>query len=393
MIRKAQLKFICIVMSILLGFFVIIFAASFVILKNVRDDGINRVLDDVVLNFDTQGEDFVQTKGLICLYKIDDSKQIVSSQKWFDTKFFTEEQADRIIHVAVEDRPYTAGSIGDVYYKTFSYKGNYLLVATDMHHEIELFKTSVLKSFLALAGIYLVITFIVWILSYSVFSPIRENLKKQKQFISDASHELKTPLAIISANADVLAQSEDNQWVSNIKEQTNRMGVLVTNMLTLERIDEKPLKPSYTEFDLSSEILSSVLPFEAVAFEKGKLLNFDIEEKITYKGDQASVKQIVSILMDNAVKYANKGGTINVTLKKEIGKNVSLTVYNTGSQIPAEDSNKIFERFYRGDSSRSRESGGSGLGLAIAKSIADANKWKITAESILNESMTIKIIF
>ena len=117
------------------------------------------------------------------------------------------------------------------------------------------------------------------------------------------------------------------------------------------------------------------------------------EEKITYKGDQASVKQIVSILMDNAVKYANKGGTINVTLKKEIGKNVSLTVYNTGSQIPAEDSNKIFERFYRGDSSRSRESGGSGLGLAIAKSIADANKWKITAESILNESMTIKIIF
>ena len=262
-----------------------------------------------------------------------------------------------------------------------------------MQHEIELFRISVLKAFLALAGIYLVITFIVWILSYYVFSPIKENLKKQKQFIADASHELKTPLTIISANVDVLAQSENNQWITNIKEQTDRMGVLVSNMLTLERIDEKPLKPYHTEFNLSSEILNSILPFEAVAFEKGKFLNFDIEEKITYKGDQASVKQIVSILMDNAVKYANKGSTINVTLKKEFGKNIALTVYNTGSQIPAEDSNKIFERFYRGDASRSRESGGSGLGLAIAKSIADANKWKITAESILNDSMTIKIIF
>lgn len=393
MIRKAQLKFICIVMSILLGFFAIIFAASFVILKNVRDDGINRVLDDVVQNFDSQGEDFIQTKGLICVYKLDKNKQIISSQKWFDTTFFTEEEAEYIIHVAVEDRPYNAGSINDVYYKTFAYKDNYILVATDMEHELILFRESVLKAFLALMGIYLVITFIVWILSFSVFSPIRENLKKQKQFISDASHELKTPLAIISANADVLAQSEDNQWVNNIKEQTDRMGVLISNMLALERIDEKPLKLSFTEFNLSAEILSSVLPFEAVAFEKGKFLNVDIDDKINYKGSQESVKQIVSILMDNAVKYANKGGVITVTLKKEIGKNVALTVYNTGSQIPAEDSNKIFERFYRGDASRSRESGGSGLGLAIAKSIADANKWKITAESIPNESMTIKIIF
>ena len=129
-----------------------------------------------------------------------------------------------------------------------------------------------------------------------------------------------------------------------------------------------------------------------MAFENGKTLNIDIEPDILYKGDLLSVKKIVSILLDNAVKHADPCGEILVTLKKENGKTV-LTVFNSGSFVPTEDSNKVFERFYRGDSSRSRESGGSGLGLSIAKSIADINKWKINAVSIPEVSMTVTVVF
>ena len=169
------------------------------------------------------------------------------------------------------------------------------------------------------------------------------------------------------------------------------MSVLVEDMLSLAKIDEGQKKLKVEKFNLSNEVLENALPFDAVAFEKGKTLNIDIQPDITYNGDRDSVKQIINILLDNAVKHADKNGEITLTLKKDGNKTI-ITFFNTGSQIPEENADKIFERFYRGDSSRSRESGGSGLGLAIAKSIADTNKWKISAVSKLNVSMTITII-
>jgi signal transduction histidine kinase len=254
------------------------------------------------------------------------------------------------------------------------------------------FGVTTLTALIILICIYGLLFFIVWALSFKVFSPIKEAFFKQKQFISNASHELKTPLTIISANADVLSQDVDNQWLQNIKDQANRMNDLVADMLSLAKIDEGKIRIKKEKFNISQIVLGSSLPFDAVAFEKGKTLTLNVEDNIEYFGDIQSVKNIVNILIDNAVKHADNGGDVNLTLKKESTK-IVLSVFNTGSQIPDDDVDKIFERFYRGDTSRSRDSGGSGLGLSIAKSIADRNKWKISAKSKLNESMVITVIF
>ena len=203
---------------------------------------------------------------------------------------------------------------------------------------------------------------------------------------------MKTPLTIISANADVIKSTDNNQWVQSIKTQTERLNDLVGDMLTLAKLDEDKPMLALVEFNLSEEIINSSLAFDALAFEKGQTINLDVEPNISYKGDIQSVKKIVNILLDNAVKHAVSRGEISLSLKKENGK-IVFTVFNTGSNIPAQDSNRVFERFFRGDASRSRESGGSGLGLSIAKSIADVNKWKISAQSRYGESMTIKVIF
>lgn len=390
MIRKAQIKFICIVMTILFCFFIIIFGISYIIMRNVNENTIERTLAEVEKVYHMpQNDDLIQNNYLIV--KILPSASSQTSYTYIcDENAFTETQINRIVAVVIK-RASTSGSVGNVYYKITDDGYQQLIFAVDMTETMSLFSSSILKIFTALCIIYACLFFIVWRLSFSVFHPIREAFYKQKQFISNASHELKTPLTIISANTDVLKQNGDNHWLSNIKSQTERMDILIADMLTLAKIDEDKVKLSSENFNLSEEIINNSLPFDAVAFEKNKTLSLDIEPNVIYKGDVASVKKITNILLDNAVKHAKVGGEIIVSLKKENGK-IIFSVFNTGSNVPPYESNKVFERFYRGDTSRSRESGGSGLGLSIAKSIADQNKWKISANSKLNESMTISVI-
>ena len=272
------------------------------------------------------------------------------------------------------------------------FDGNRLIISgSDVTEFLQIFESNVTNILVTLIIAYVLLFIFVYILSLSVFDPIKETLFKQKQFISNASHELKTPLTIISANAEVLKQNGDNQWIDNITSQTERLNLLVNDMLSLAKIDEAKEQLSILNFNLSEVVTNEALAFDALAFEKGKNLSLFIQPNLQYKGDIKSVKNIVNILLDNAVKHANTGGEIALYLKKD-GNKTSLVVFNTGSDIPNSDSQKVFERFYRSDQSRSRESGGSGLGLSIAKGIADNNKWKITATSKYQESMTITLI-
>ena len=284
------------------------------------------------------------------------------------------------------------GRTGNFYYKYFSTKsGSIVIIASDMSETIATLRSNSVTALIYITIIYAFIFVLVWQLSYKVFEPIRNNFEKQKQFISDASHELKTPISIISANADVLKQNNsDSQWVDNIKSQTVRMNNLVGDMLSLAKLDEGRFELLHENFDVSEAVTECALPFDAVAFEKNKQLIINIPPNIHHVGDKSSIKKITSILIDNAIKHSSNENIITVTLKKDNGK-IELSVYNTGSEIEPKEANKIFQRFYRGDSSRSRESGGSGLGLSIAKSIADANKWKLSAKSILNECITITL--
>jgi signal transduction histidine kinase len=213
-------------------------------------------------------------------------------------------------------------------------------------------------------------------------SSIETLLAKQQEFVSDAGHELKTPLAIINTNIDVL-QNEvgKNQWFENIKLQTQRMNRLVNDLLTLLKTADGQANVIKKRFNLSSTVLNLVLEIESRAFEKGKQYSFDIEENIFYVGNERLIKRFLGVLIDNAIGYSDKNGEIKTTLTKK-GKRVYISVYNTGMGVKTKDINRIFERFYRVDESRSRETGGTGLGLPIAKAIADTHKGKITVTGV-----------
>lgn len=380
-------------MSILLVVFLVISCAFYIFAKNITEQAVANSLNDSIKSFDTYGETVVPPNEFLAIIIKGDNGEL-AYDTWFDQKIFNQEQIDEIIKIAT-DRPFLSGSVDNVYYKIKvldEQSNKSLLVAIDISQGKRLFKLSIRNSIITITIIYFILFYIVYRVSFKVFKPIKDSLEKQKQFVSNASHELKTPLTVISANADVLKQSGENLWINNICAQTERMNVLISEMLELAKIDEGNKSQDITEFNLSEEVIENVLPFDAVAFEKGKTIDLDVFPDIIYTGDRQSVKKIVNILMDNAVKHAERGGVIRVTLKKD-GKNTILAVYNSGSEIPEHDANRVFERFYRGDETRTNESGGSGLGLSIAKSIADANKWKIFAMSRPQESMTITVVF
>ncbi len=212
-------------------------------------------------------------------------------------------------------------------------------------------------------------------LAEKIVNPLEESYKKQKQFISDAGHELKTPVSIVSANAELLERElGENQWLKNIQYENERMGVLINQLLDLARTEN--VAPQMEQVDLSHLVSGEVLPFESVAFEKGLELKTDITDDIKVTGNSTQLKQLVSILLDNAIKHTNEKGAVFCKLTKE-NSFAKLSVINKGDEIPEEHREKLFERFYRVDDARNSESNHYGLGLAIAKAIVESHKGKI----------------
>jgi len=388
MIKKAQIKFICITASILFAVFAVIYFATSYIANQINDADLQRMLSAVEQDFIVTNGEHLPPDSFVIVIKNESTGLQISN--YFGTNDISQELASsvasEILHL-----PYLSGRIDNVFYRIKTVESTKVIFAYDASENMENMSNFYLNFLFIILAIYLILNLIVFGLSYKVFKPIKNSFSQQKQFISDASHELKTPLAVISANTEILSQGDDNQWLNNIKEQTDRMSTLIADMLTLTKIDEGITKNKSEKFNLSQIVLSTVLPFDPLAFENGKQLLTNITQNIQYTGDLQGVKTITNILLDNAIKYSDKNGQIIVTLKEKNGK-PHLSVYNTGSNIPEKDSDKIFSRFYRGDNSRSRNSGGSGLGLSIAKSIATTNKWKISARSIPEESMTIEVV-
>ncbi|MBE5828771.1 MAG: HAMP domain-containing histidine kinase [Butyrivibrio sp.] len=219
---------------------------------------------------------------------------------------------------------------------------------------------------------------LVFLFSGQAVAPVVESLEKQKRFITDAGHELKTPLAVISANVDVLElESGKSEWTGSIKNQIKRMNSLVKNMLTLSRMDEERMHVVFSDFDMSAAVKETSESFEAIAESKNKKYKMDIEEGIHITGDKNSIVQLSSLLLDNAMKYSSENGSIHVILTKD--KNIVLEVSNTCDCIPEGNLDRLFDRFYRADSSRSRETGGYGIGLSVARAIAQSHGGDIEA--------------
>lgn len=249
---------------------------------------------------------------------------------------------------------------------------------------------NLLKIFISVGSLSLVLLFFISIyFTNKAIIPLEEIFKKQKQFIADASHELRTPLTIINTNVSLLRENEmetiysQRKWINYIESQADRMSILINEMLSLANLDANKKKEEKVNINLSKMLSDSLLVFEVVIFEKGLILEEDLADNIFIKGEQNQIKKLISILMDNAIKYTNNNGKITVSLINERNK-AKLIVRNTGEGIKREHLEKIFERFYRVDDSRDRGTGGYGLGLSIAKSIVEDHKGKIHAESIIN---------
>lgn len=392
MYKTARKRFVVVSSIILLVSFSILFGVTCFILRNTVSKNIVKNINDVQVVFSSSQDATAPPNGLFAEFSVDYLGNITIINSKYDTHAFENENVERLIQqVAGQEHTLNVGNVDNFYYKIVD--GNPKTVyGFDASVLIDFYYSNVTKAAISLIILCLILCILTVILSTIICKPLIENIERQKRFISDASHELKTPLAVISASADVLQGETDSKWVQNIKQQTTRMTTLVTDMLSLAKLEEDNLPVKKENFDLSEEIVNCSLPFEALSFENGIRINYHIQEKIRVNTDRNSVKLLVNILMDNACKYASKDGTIEISLSQK-KKSIVFSVFNTGSNVPDKDSSKIFERFYRGDQSRSRQSGGSGLGLAIAKELANKNKWKIYADSKLGQSMTITVLF
>ncbi len=266
------------------------------------------------------------------------------------------------------------------------------VVIVDISNDLSLLANLLKISLFIIASSLVIVYIFTHFLSKWAMKPIQTAFENQQRFISDASHELKTPLTVISANADVLeTEIGENKWLNNIKQQSVVMSELVYDLLDLAKMDETKDDMVLSEFDLSAVVLGKALEFECTAFENHKRFEQNIKEGIRFKGNEDSIKHLVTILIDNAIKHSDENGIVRVTLTTNGNKKI-FQVYNTGNGIKEEEKDKIFNRFYRSDKSRARATGGYGLGLSIAKSIVDAHHGLITVDGEENKWVSFTVI-
>ncbi len=265
------------------------------------------------------------------------------------------------------------------YGKTATAEGGTMYIFVDCTREVTNFKNFLLVSFAVGISAFAAVFLLVFFLSGRVMKPIAESYAKQKRFITDASHEIKTPLTVIGADTEVLEmQGTANEWTQSIKEQVKRLTSLTEKLVFLARMDEENQTLKATDFSLSDAVEETLKPFSAVAVSRGMTIENDVQKNISYCGDEYLLRQLVSLLVDNALKYSDESGKIAVILKTA-GSKIKLTVSNPAKDLNG-DLNILFERFYRNDKSRNSETGGHGIGLSVAKAIVTAHKGRITAQ-------------
>lgn len=269
------------------------------------------------------------------------------------------------------------GWISNYRYKVFSTDMGYGVVFVDGSMSRSAMMQSMTIAGIVLLGCAALVLILIFLLSKKAVKPIAESYEKQKQFITDANHELKTPLTLILANLDIAeAELGKNEWLDDIRSEGHRMTELVNQLVALSRMDEEGQPMNMTEVSFGELVADTVSEFEPLAKDRGKALTANVDKEITYLGDEALLHRLVGILMDNAIKYCDQGGEISVTLCHS--RRVVLTVENTYAGVGELELNRLFDRFYRADKAR-KFTGGYGVGLSMAKAIVEKHKGEITA--------------
>lgn len=286
---------------------------------------------------------------------------------------------------ALKDTQTGTGTYNGYLYRIIdSRTGGRIIILLDNSMQISSFFTVLFIS--VGAGIFgwLLMLLLVILLSKKTIAPVARSIEKQKQFVTNAGHEIKTPLAIILANTDAMElHNGENKWSKNIRAQTLRLSGLMQNLLMLAKMDENSAKLPMCSFDISTAAEDTVNAFIEPAALKGVMIEQDIQKGLNLNGNRDSIIQLMTVLLDNAVKYTESGGTIRAKLNGN-EKNITLSIANTCE--PIDHPEKLFDRFYRGDSARTQKNGGYGIGLSVAQAIAELHKGTITAENITDIS-------
>ena len=295
--------------------------------------------------------------------------------------------AEEIIAKEEHDRMYAA----DLYFSNYSYKydDNESIVIMNNKEVKQKLWTLLAESLLLTVLAEVSIVVLSRIITKWITRPAEEAFERQKEFIADASHELKTPLAVIMASADEIQSPDiDPKYIDNIRYESDRMNRLITGLLNLSRLESGEDIVSFKEEDLSRILEKTCMAYEAVAFEQGVSVQTDIEEGLLCKCNKEEIEQMAATLLDNAVRHSYKDSTVKVLASSGKGKgNIDIQIINSGDPIPKEDEERIFERFYRGDRARNREENRYGLGLAIARRIARNHNGDIKAHSENGETV------
>ena len=296
-------------------------------------------------------------------------------------ELYSDEQVSEMTAIALAaEKEY--GYVGTQFYKFVEQDGQNLLIVLDNRLAVANAKSVLQTTIIIALSSCILLSGAAWLLICKILKPVQESFDKQKQFIWDASHELKTPLAVIRANADVLEMEiGENENLSYIQSEIKRTDLLVRDLLTLARMDHGKLAADIKKINLSEAVLSVALPLESKIYEDKKQFDIQVDDHTFCLGDGEMLKQLTVILLSNALKYSDARGRISLSVSRK-GNCAELCVGNSGTGISVKDQKRIFERFYRADTSRNRNVEGFGFGLSIAKKIIELHQGKIRVFSV-----------
>lgn len=396
-LRKKFIYFsVGIISIVVLSIMAFVNVANFYNLKHSSDELLKTLIENngvmpsfAVVNENTEEKKTLYLKNFSNRFftvRTDNQKNIVTVNT--DDVFFT--SASDAVDYAKE---VLAKGKHSGYYKGFKYmventdKGK-LIAFVDVVKDFDVFYSNLGNSVIISLLVLGLVTFFSYVLSKKAVAPMVQAYEKQNAFITDASHELKTPLAIIKTSADVLEmEGGESKWTGNIHKQVNRLNGLIGNLISLTKLEESD-DLDKLDFSFSDVLNDCVTDVKDYALSLDKNIVTDIEDGISFKGNEKLIRQVIGILLDNAIKYAKENSDINVRLTKQ-NKKIVFTVENEADNLEIKNYNVLFERFYRADSSRNSKTGGYGIGLSIAQSIVLKHKGKISADSFDGE----KIVF